>query len=257
VNHEYDNLGDSDYGDAAASQNGTAHSEIIPGPMAQAGPHHADELGNALQTEGSAEAGGPSANDMACTGGSRNTGDDHGRTVATLGPSSGDAESLWSGIRSDGERCWKVDLCRLLNMAAGEKVIDDRQLRRHTSRGGHRFIDGRFVNIPRYIAWLVDEVHAPPVPKRLTNRTGTVTLHGILHVINQQRRRCALTGRPLIPEDATLDHKLPVSRGGEHSLGNIQILHRDVNRAKSTLTNTEFITLCREVVAWADHSTSN
>ena len=59
---------------------------------------------------------------------------------------------------------------------------------------------------------------------------------------------CALTGRPLEPETAALDHILPVSRGGEHRIDNTQVLERTVNRAKGTLTNGEFIALCGEVV---------
>jgi CRISPR/Cas system Type II protein with McrA/HNH and RuvC-like nuclease domain len=46
-----------------------------------------------------------------------------------------------------------------------------------------------------------------------------------------------------------LDHILPVSRGGKHSIENAQVLHKEVNRAKGTLTNEEFIQLCHEVVA--------
>jgi hypothetical protein len=91
----------------------------------------------------------------------------------------------------------------------------------------------------------------------LSNAKGTVTVHGILHVIEQQDYRCALTGMLLEPEDAALDHKTPISRGGKHTLDNIQVLNRDVNRAKSTLNNDEFIALCRQVVAWADRVTSN
>ena len=177
--------------------------------------------------------------------------------MAPLGADPGDPEALLPGMRGNGKRCWKVDLCRLLNTVAGTKVIDDRQLRRHSARGGHRFVDGRFVHIAKYIAWLADEVHAPRPMKALSNAKGTVTVHGILHVVARQGHRCALTGRSLAPEDASLDHIMPISRDGKHTLTNIQILHRDVNRAKSTMTNNEFVTLCREVVAWADRSTSN
>jgi hypothetical protein len=31
----------------------------------------------------------------------------------------------------------------------------------------------------------------------------------------------------------------------------VQVLHKDVNRAKSTMTNEEFVQLCREVVEYA------
>jgi hypothetical protein len=35
--------------------------------------------------------------------------------------------------------------------------------------------------------------------------------------------------------------------GGEHVIENTQVLHKDVNRAKGSLTSDEFIGLCREV----------
>lgn len=257
MHHDNNSLGSPCAGHAAPCSGGTADGEIVPGSMAQAGSHHADELGSAVQAQGPAEGCCCSPNILGGPGSDGPSGAAHAEPVGALGAGPGDGEALWSGIRGNGERCWKIDLCRLLNTAAGEKVIDDRQLRRHASRGGHRFLDGRFVNIPRYIAWLADEVHAPPAPKRLTSHAGTVTRDGILHVIEQQQRRCALTGRHLLPDEATLDHNLPVSRGGEHTLSNIQILHRDVNRAKSTMTNAEFIALCCEVAAWAHRSTSN
>lgn len=79
-----------------------------------------------------------------------------------------------------------------------------------------------------------------------------VTAAGIMSLLEKQGYRCALTGRILKPEEANLDHRQPVSRGGAHEMGNLQVIHSDVNRAKNTLTQAEFIELCREVVAHAD-----
>jgi hypothetical protein len=42
-----------------------------------------------------------------------------------------------------------------------------------------------------------------------------------------------------------------VRYGGEHVLQNAQALHKDVNRAKTTMTNGEFIRMCNDVVAYA------
>jgi hypothetical protein len=56
----------------------------------------------------------------------------------------------------------------------------------------------------------------------------------------------------LTPDTASLDHIVPVCCGGEHVVENTQVLHKDVNRAKTTMTNQEFIQLCREVVTHAD-----
>ena len=67
----------------------------------------------------------------------------------------------------------------------------------------------------------------------------------ILSILEKQQYKCALTGEPLTPETATLDHKLAVSRGGSiDDVDNFQVLHTDVNKAKGSMTNEEFISLC-------------
>ncbi len=71
----------------------------------------------------------------------------------------------------------------------------------------------------------------------------------VLQLLSWQDYRCALTGRQLSPEEASLDHIVPVRDGGEHVIENTQILHRDINRAKSILSNEEFIEMCRDVVS--------
>lgn len=62
---------------------------------------------------------------------------------------------------------------------------------------------------------------------------------------------CYLTGRKLDLNDSTgfeLDHIIPVSRGGENSLNNMGLTCKEANRAKHSLLNEEFITLCKEVL---------
>ena len=63
-----------------------------------------------------------------------------------------------------------------------------------------------------------------------------------------QESQCALTGDPITPETAEADHIVPVARGGTHTIDNIQIVTRQANVAKNTMTNREFIGLCRKVV---------
>lgn len=69
----------------------------------------------------------------------------------------------------------------------------------------------------------------------------------VLKLLEDQQYRCALTRRPLEPQTACLDHILALSCGGMHTLSNIQVLHREVNRAKGTLSNDEFVAMCGEV----------
>lgn len=76
-------------------------------------------------------------------------------------------------------------------------------------------------------------------------------------LIDQQGYRCALTGRNLTPDTAFVDHVTPVSSGGSNAIENLQVVHADVNEAKGTMTQDEFIQLCRDVVAWIDRDASN
>jgi len=67
---------------------------------------------------------------------------------------------------------------------------------------------------------------------------------------------CALTGRPIDfykPETYEYDHIQPISRGGDNTLNNLQLLCPEANQAKGRLTDQEFIELCKEVVIHAGH----
>lgn len=52
-------------------------------------------------------------------------------------------------------------VCRLLNSTPLGEVLNERQLHRHRTRAGMRIGDGRFVDLLRYVAWLVEIRHAP------------------------------------------------------------------------------------------------
>ncbi len=69
----------------------------------------------------------------------------------------------------------------------------------------------------------------------------------------RQQRRCAYSGEPLIPGfNASLDHRIPVSRGGSNELSNLQWVTVAANRMKSNMTEEEFFFRCQAVVAFHD-----
>lgn len=73
----------------------------------------------------------------------------------------------------------------------------------------------------------------------------------VMTLLRKQNFRCALTGQELVPGETATDHILPVSRGGAHTIDNAQVLAKDVNRAKGTLTNEEFIAMCERIATLA------
>jgi len=78
----------------------------------------------------------------------------------------------------------------------------------------------------------------------------TVTAKRLMQLIETQGYRCALSGRPLTPETASIDHIVPVARGGTHDMSNVWIVDHRVNLAKGVMTTEEFVAMCREVVEY-------
>lgn len=149
----------------------------------------------------------------------------------------------------DPRRLKPTDLSRLLNATPLGSVTNDRRIRRQREAAGLEIGDGRYIDLFRYVGWLVVRRHLAKPPKVSAE---SLSVPGLLALLDGQQYRCALSGRKLAPENTSLDHILPVSRGGGHTLKNAQALANEVNRAKHTLTNAEFIQLCRDVVAFAD-----
>ena len=78
------------------------------------------------------------------------------------------------------------------------------------------------------------------------------TAKRIRRLVELQGFRCAMTGMELTPEEANLDHIVPIAAGGKHVMGNVQVVHKAINQMKSTLPREEFIEWCRRVVAHAE-----
>lgn len=65
--------------------------------------------------------------------------------------------------------------------------------------------------------------------------------------------KCYLTGRAINLNNSSeynLDHRVPVSRGGDNFLENCELACKQANQAKSDLTPEEFFQLCKEVLEY-------
>jgi len=85
----------------------------------------------------------------------------------------------------------------------------------------------------------------------MTPRTQTANHSQLMQLLQTQEFCCALSGQVLSPTTARLDHKVAVSRGGAHDISNLQWVTDEVNRAKGTMSNDQFIAVCKCVASWA------
>lgn len=52
---------------------------------------------------------------------------------------------------------------------------------------------------------------------------------------------CALCGKPVKFKELTIDHKVPLSKGGSNGMENLQLTCKGCNSTKSDLTEIEFM----------------
>mgnify|MGYP005609836071 CR=1 FL=1 len=68
-------------------------------------------------------------------------------------------------------------------------------------------------------------------------------------LLESQQFCCALSGLPLTPDDAALDHIIAVSDGGTHEVNNLQWLNAEVNRMKGSMSQSRFIAIIKLIAA--------
>ena len=64
----------------------------------------------------------------------------------------------------------------------------------------------------------------------------------------QQQGRCAVSDVTLTPDNISIDHIVPVIKGGTHELSNLRLVAWGVNQAMNSLDDDDFIELCRQVI---------
>jgi 5-methylcytosine-specific restriction endonuclease McrA len=69
---------------------------------------------------------------------------------------------------------------------------------------------------------------------------------------SQQPYKCYYSGEPVKEKDMNIDHKQPISRGGDNKLDNLCVCSGAMNRAKGNLTEFEFKELLRFISGWED-----
>lgn len=72
------------------------------------------------------------------------------------------------------------------------------------------------------------------------------------HLMRKHMNTCVYCKCKVTEETATIDHVMPLSKGGTHTLDNLWILEAKINSAKGTMSVAEFIAMCRDVTRYQD-----
>lgn len=139
------------------------------------------------------------------------------------------------------------EVVRLLNATPLGPIINDRQLYRHRQRAPWIQGDGNRIDLLKYAAWLATHRCSRKPSKRRIRGREVLTLEELREILHRQNFRCALTGERLTPSNFALDHIVPITDGGEFTAANSQLVLKSVNRAKNTMSERDFIEMCRQV----------
>lgn len=79
------------------------------------------------------------------------------------------------------------------------------------------------------------------IQARRRGATGTITPEQWLRLLRRHNFGCFYCGTRLIPRNRTLDHKIPLSRGGTNTISNVVPACRLCNQRKMRMTAREFL----------------
>lgn len=106
----------------------------------------------------------------------------------------------------------------------------------------------RAVQLENYYRAKRDDPHRWRIAVMRNNRSADIAAEWITATLEAQRYECALSGRPIDVMTLEIDHIVPESKGGPGVLKNLRLVCREANMAKYTLSDDEFIALCRDVL---------
>lgn len=72
-------------------------------------------------------------------------------------------------------------------------------------------------------------------------------------IYHQSKGRCKICGKPVVFEEMTLDHIIPLSSGGKEDVSNLQCTHMECNQAKGYLSRDQFLEMITNIFLYQMH----
>lgn len=79
-------------------------------------------------------------------------------------------------------------------------------------------------------------------------KKGKITAFQLWCLAKKQKLICPLTKEKLTIENISVDHIIPISKGGTNEISNLQLITFRANVAKNSMTMDEFYLFCRMIV---------
>jgi 5-methylcytosine-specific restriction endonuclease McrA len=79
-------------------------------------------------------------------------------------------------------------------------------------------------------------------------KNGRISAFDLWKIARKQKLKCALSGEKLTNENMSIDHIVSKSKGGLNIPSNVRLVLKPINTARQTMTDKEFIELCKKVV---------
>ncbi|WP_032929062.1 HNH endonuclease [Leptospira santarosai] len=74
------------------------------------------------------------------------------------------------------------------------------------------------------------------------------TAEDFYRILNNQEKKCMLTGRELTPENTNAEHILPLRRGGKHEKNNICLVVEELSKLKRYYDEEEIVRLAADII---------
>lgn len=100
-------------------------------------------------------------------------------------------------------------------------------------------------NTPQQMEKVVQQREQKSTREVSKKRTRSIKAADLFKLLEKQEYICSLSGVELTPENVSCDHIVALEKGGKHDIANLQLVHRTVNRMKTTMLQDEFLDWCR------------